>query len=130
MGKRLTIELGTKQVAVSLNDTAVAQALAAAAPFEAVSNRWGDEVYFATPVEADGQEAAAETVAPGAVGYWPPGRALCLFFGPTPLSEAGTIRPASPVAVIGQLGDHAAEVLAEVDDGQPVRVSLAAATDS
>ena len=39
----------------------------------------------------------------GDVGYWPPGQALCLFFGPTPASHDDEIRPASPVNVIGRI---------------------------
>jgi hypothetical protein len=39
----------------------------------------------------------------GELGYWPPGRAFCIFFGPTPASRGDEIRPASAVTVIGQL---------------------------
>jgi len=129
MGKRLSIRLGTTQVTVALNESATARALAAAAPFEATSNRWGDEVYFGTPVEGEPREATAETVAVGAVGYWPPGRALCLFFGPTPLSGAGEIRPASAVALVGEMTAEAGQTLADVTDGEAVAVTLLATAD-
>lgn len=129
MGKRLAIRLGTTQVTVALNESATAQALAAAAPFEATSNRWGDEVYFGTPVDGEPREATAETVTLGTVGYWPPGRALCLFFGPTPLSAAGEIRPASAVALVGEMAAEAGAALADVRDGEPVEVTLLATVD-
>lgn len=38
----------------------------------------------------------------GDVAYWIPARALCLFFGKTPISD-DFIRPASAVNVIGKL---------------------------
>ena len=48
----------------------------------------------------------------GAVGYWPPGRAVCLFFGQ---------QPVSPVNIIGVLeGDPA--LLGAVQEGQVVRL--------
>jgi hypothetical protein len=39
----------------------------------------------------------------GAVAFWPPGQAICLFYGLTPMSTGDEIRPASPVNVIGQI---------------------------
>ena len=39
----------------------------------------------------------------GDLGYWPPGKAFCIFFGPTPASCGSEIRPASPVNVFGKL---------------------------
>ena len=47
----------------------------------------------------DGQEV----VELGDLGYWPPGQAFCLFFGPTPASQGDEIRPASEVTVIGRI---------------------------
>jgi len=56
----------------------------------------------------------------GDVAYWIPGRAICLFFGKTPISE-DKIRPASTVNVIGKvLGDPLR--LKKVKDGERVFV--------
>jgi uncharacterized protein len=33
------------------------------------------------------------------VAYWPESRALCLFFGPTPISKDGKILACSPVNI-------------------------------
>ena len=49
----------------------------------------------------------------GTVAYWPPGSALCLFWGSTPISAPGEIRPASAVNVVGIL-DNDPNLLAEV----------------
>ncbi len=99
-------------------------ALARALPIEGTAERWGDEVYFAAAVEA-GPENPVETVAPGDLGYWPPGKALCIFFGPTPASRhPGEIRPASAVNPVGRVvGDS--RVFARVRDGDRIVVRAA-----
>jgi hypothetical protein len=99
-------------------------ALSQALPLKARARRWGKEVYFETPVVVD-LEKGAEVVEKGAIGYWPPGRALCLFFGPTPASKnPEEIRPASAVTVVGRiLADL--EILDGVKDGDPIEIVLA-----
>jgi len=99
-------------------------ALSQALPLKARARRWGKEVYFETPVAVD-LEKGAEVVEKGAIGYWPPGRALCLFFGPTPASKnPEEIRPASAVTVVGRiLADP--EILDGVKDGDPIEIVLA-----
>jgi len=96
-------------------------ALYQALPLKAQASRWGKEIYFATPVAVE-LEKGVDVVEKGAIGYWPPGRALCLFFGPTPASRhPGEIRPASPVTVVGRiLGDP--DVLDRVRDGDPIEI--------
>ncbi len=124
MGKRLSLRLGTASVSLWLNESQTAAALLAATPFEAAANRWGQEIYFATPVAGEAAEATAETVTLGEVGFWPPGSALCLFCGPTPLSVDDEIRPASAVVIVGRIEATAAELalLDEIADGTPVAV--------
>ena len=74
-------------------------------PIEAKANTWGDEIYFPIPVKV-GAENHSEVVQMGDLAYWPPGKALCIFFGPTPASWDSEIRPASPVNVIGRIVDN------------------------
>src|SRR5437773_6558791 len=75
-------------------------------PLEAKAETWGDEIYFGIPVRAEA-DRAKEVVALGDVGYWPPGHAFCVFFGPTPASRGDEIRPASPVNVVGRVSGDA-----------------------
>ena len=82
---------------------------------------WGDEIYFRIPVEQDLEDTAVEVVAVGDLGYWPTGRAFCIFFGPTPASRGDEIRPASALNLVGKvLGD--AKVFRAFQDGQLVRL--------
>jgi uncharacterized protein len=61
----------------------------------------------------------------GDLGYWEPGSAFCIFWGPTPASRGDEIRPYSPVTVFGRLlGDPKA--FGAFTSGAPVRVERAA----
>jgi len=41
----------------------------------------------------------------GDIGYWPPGQALAIFFGPTPMSTGSDPVPASEVNLVGRILD-------------------------
>ncbi len=103
---KMMIRVGSLSIEAELDDTPTAREITAALPIRTSFNTWGDEIYFAIPVEAELDESAREIVDLGDLGYWPPGNAFCIFFGPTPMSQAGEIRPASAVNIIGRvLGD-------------------------
>ncbi len=96
------------------------EALWNALPIEGSANRWGDEIYFEIPVVA-GLEEAQQAVSIGDVAYWPPGKAFCIFFGPTPASRGKEPCAASPVNVFARIvGD--ASVFRKVKDGDKVRI--------
>jgi uncharacterized protein len=100
---RIALRIGSLSMEAELNDTPTAQKIAAALPLRASFNTWGDEIYFAIPVDADLDDSAQDVVAVGDLGYWPPGKAWCIFFGQTPVSQPGKIMPASAVNVIGKV---------------------------
>ena len=103
---RLAIQIGTLSMEAELNETPTAQSIAAALPLRTSFHTWGDEIYFAIPVDAELDESAQDVVELGDLGYWPPGQAFCIFFGQTPVSQPGKIMPASAVNVIGKvIGD-------------------------
>lgn len=121
MTTQIRITAGSVQVIATLNDTNTASAVANALPIEASANTWGDEVYFGIPVDAD-LEDGQEVVEMGDLGYWPPGRAFCIFFGRTPASRGDEIRPASAVTVIGRVeGD--ATVFKQVQSGATISIA-------
>ncbi len=102
MPGRINIIAGEVEAHAQLNETELAQTIWDALPFEAAASTWGDEIYFEIPVKV-GNEAPQETVELGDLGYWPPGSAMCIFFGPTPMSQGDEIRPASPVTIWAKL---------------------------
>lgn len=101
--KKITIRIGAFTMEAELNDTPTAQQVVAALPIRTAFNTWGDEIYFAIPVNAKLDDSAQEVVNIGDLGFWPPGKAFCIFFGQTPASQPGEIRPASAVNVIGKV---------------------------
>jgi hypothetical protein len=106
---RIAIRIGTLSMEAELNETPTAQKITAALPLRTSFNTWGDEIYFAIPIDAALDDSAQDIVDLGDLGYWPPGKALCIFFGQTPVSQPGKIMPASAVNVIGKvLGDATA----------------------
>ena len=120
--RKITVTAGSVLVTATLNDSSTAEALWNALPLEASANTWGDEIYFRVAVQVDEEDGASDVVNMGALAYWPPGQALCLFFGPTPASRGDEIRAASAVNVIGSIeGD--ATVLKHVESGARVVVS-------
>ena len=98
-GRRITIKAGQVSATAVLHQTPAAEAIWRALPIEARANTWGDEIYFSIPVKADLEKDAKEVVESGDLGYWPPGTAFCIFFGPTPASRGNEIRPASAVNI-------------------------------
>lgn len=79
-------------------------AISEALPVEGDASKWGDELYFRTPIDAPEENGQVE-VPVGGVAYWPQGNALCLFWGPTPASVDETPRAASAVNLVAQIGD-------------------------
>jgi len=122
--RRILITAGQVSATAVLHDTATADAIWNALPIEARVNTWGDEIYFSIPVRAELEKNAQEVVHLGDLGYWPPGTAFCIFFGPTPTSHGDEIRPASAVNIVGKVqGDPKA--FKQVLDGAKVLIQRA-----
>ncbi|MFI5294398.1 MAG: cyclophilin-like fold protein [Thermodesulfovibrionales bacterium] len=90
-----------------LFETATAKAVAASLPIEVKPNKWGDEFYFEIPVRMPLDDSATTKVSVGDIGYWPPGNALAIFFGPTPMSKGPEPVPASEVNIVGRIAGDA-----------------------
>ena len=121
--RRIKITAADVVLEAELNRSRTADLVWDILPISATASTWGDEIYFSTPIRT-GEEDAVATVEMGAVAYWPPGRAICLFFGPTPLSVGDEIRPASPVNVIGSMEGDVGR-LASAPSGASVTIERA-----
>ena len=119
----MRISAGELTRVATLSSTATARAIWDALPLEARANRWGDELYFPVPVELE-EDDAQEGVRVGDVAYWPPGHAICIFWGPTPASEGEGPRAASPVHVFGHITTDPA-AFGSVGSGSVVRLEQA-----
>ena len=102
-----------------LNDSRTAEAILQALPIQGTVNRWGDEIYFSIPVNASIEPTASDLVEVGDLAYWPPGKAFCIFWGPTPASRGDEPRAASPVNVFGHVPDGC-DAFGSVDHGAKI----------
>jgi hypothetical protein len=108
---RIVAEQANVSMTATLNESETAKKLLKLLPFDSRAQTWGEEVYFETPLHAPEESPHAE-VTSGAVAYWPPGHAFCIFFGQ---------QPYSPVNLLGTL-DSDAKLFARVKSGQKIRL--------
>ena len=120
MKRQIRIKACSMIVVAELYNTKTAEAIWQALPFNSKVNTWGDEIYFRIPVKME-LEAGQEIVDFGDLGYWPPGSAFCIFFGPTPASNKNEIRAASAVDIFGKVLDDA-KVFKDIKDGEQIVV--------
>lgn len=107
MPNKIKIIVGACSLEAELTDTACAKAIYNHLPLEAQPNEWGDEFYFAIGLKMPPDETATTKVKVGHIGYWPPGAALAIFFGRTPMSTGPDPVPASEVNIVGVIKDDA-----------------------
>ncbi len=88
------------------------EAVSRVVPFKSTAKTWKEEVYFETPI-ASLAGTEVRRVERGRVYFWPPGRAMCMFYG---LSQIYT-----PGIEIGTLVDPPNR-LVNVSDGDEVEV--------
>ncbi len=124
MERKIKISSGDVEVFALLYDSVTADMIWDSLPYKEDTHVWGNEIYFTVPVNTNIEKEALEIVANGDLGYWPTGAAFCIFFGATPISREGEIRPSSAVNVFGKIeGDTS--VLKKVLSGNKVLVEKA-----
>jgi hypothetical protein len=123
MPQSVKILIGDLILEAEFFETPCAQAIVATLPIEAHPSEWGDEFYFDVPVDMPPDETATVRVKAGDIGYWPPGNALAIFFGPTPMSTGSDPVPASEVNLVGRIIGDAA-LLKKFKGAKVIRLSL------
>ncbi len=122
--KQIIISIGGIDLRAELFETQCSSAIADILPIEAVPEEWGDEFYFNIPLQFILDETATTNVKIGDIGYWPPGRSLAIFFGPTPMSQGIDPVPASEVNLVGRIIDDA-RVLKKAKGTKKIIIRLA-----
>ena len=92
-------------------------------PFSVSLNLWGEEIYTSESPIVQNEENSMSVVSLNDVAYWPTGKAICLFYGPTPIGNVGEITPASPVNKIGRILSSDKKILSNVE-GKTATFSL------
>lgn len=114
--------MGDYSVQARLHDTPAADAVWQALPLRVSVSVWGDEIYAGIGVDVDLPDDATDVADVGDLAIWPPGRALCIFFGPTPASRGAEPRAASPIAPVGQIENPDVPALRRVRSGATLTV--------
>jgi len=89
-------------------------------PFSVTAHIWGEEIYTDESPITQPEENAKDLVNLNDVAYWPNGKAICLFFGPTPIGKKGEIKPYSPVNVIGKIINPDKNILSKMNEGAKI----------
>jgi hypothetical protein len=124
MAEQIRIVSGEVELKAELNESVSAEVLVKKLPLELRMSRWGDEYYGDCGVSVEEGSEARELMEVGEVAIWPPGSALCIFFGPTPASTGEEPRAASKVNPIGRISSGA-EALKKLGPSIQVRVESA-----
>ncbi len=101
-----------KEISIELDDSRspkTVQAILDNLPVEINITKWGDELYTERTQILANEENAKREVDYLDVAYWPAGNALCIFYGPTPISRDGQILAYSPVNIVGKINPHGNE---------------------
>jgi hypothetical protein len=103
MPQKIVIDISGRTLEAELSDSKAAQVISSSLPLTAQMSRWGGEYYGSIGIDISQDGTARDIMEVGEIAYWPPGKALCIFFGPTPASTDGRPRAASPVLPVGRM---------------------------
>ena len=112
-----------ENITIELDDTSSPKTCASflkSLPFSVTAHIWGEEIYTDESPIIQSEENAKDLVNLNDVAYWPNGKAVCLFFGPTPLGKKGEIKPYSPVNVIGKIINPDKNILSKMNEGTKI----------
>jgi hypothetical protein len=123
MLRKLKMTIGGIDITVELFDTPTADAIYGSLPFASTANRWGEEVYFSTPISVPKEPDARAVVEAGEMAFWTEGDAIAIGFGPTPISQGTEIRLASPTNIWGRALEDVC-ILSSVPEGAPISVAI------
>lgn len=78
--RQASLMLGKVKVTVDWFVNPVAQSLWEAMPLSGTAERWGEEYYSDVGIKLDTNKGVTDMTI-GDVAYWPPSKAICVFFG-------------------------------------------------
>jgi hypothetical protein len=119
----IKIRIGELELSAELNDSPSAKKLISLLPLEFSMSRWGDEYYGDCGIKVGLSHDARDVMEVGELAIWPARNALCIFFGPTPVSKGNEPRAVSSVNPVGRLIDSP-EVLKKLGSFIHVRVEI------
>ena len=103
MEKKIKMRFQDREVAAVLSGSTTAARFYDLLPLEITMQRWGDEYYGDCGLQTGAESDARADMEVGEIAIWPGGSALCIFFGPTPVSTSEKPKAISPVNPIGMI---------------------------
>ena len=94
--KKIILKFKDKNLILNLRDTPTAKLIYNALPFTSIVKKWGEEIYFETPVDAKLENNSRAVVEFGEIAFWNEGSAIAIGYGKTPVSNENEIRLISP----------------------------------
>jgi len=116
----IKIKFEKEEIECEIFETELGKKIYEKLPFNSKARLWGKEIYFEIPLSS-GIKNPKNEVEKGDIGYWPEGKCMCLFFGPTPVSKGEKIIPASSVEVIGKIKSDL-KILENIKSGERIIV--------
>jgi len=116
----ITQSVGELSAEITSENPETAKIFLEALPMEGDATRWGEEIYFKIPVEAEAENQRDEMEV-GDIAYWVSGESIAIFFGPTPVSDGEKPKAYEPVNVFAKINGDAT-ILTKVKDGEKVRL--------
>ena len=117
----MKIRINNSAYSVELFNTPTAKAISAKLPLSGNANVWGNEIYFSIPVKCELEPDAKDILEVGDLTYYPPLQAICIFFGPTPMSTDEKPVAAGAVNIFGKIICET-EALQMVKQGDKVEI--------
>ena len=103
MANKIKIKAGGNEFTAVLNESETAKKFHELLPLKISMQRWGDEYYGDCGLNVDTESDARADMEVGELAIWPSGSALCIFFGPTPVSTSDKPKAISPINPIGNI---------------------------
>ena len=94
--KNIILKFKDKELILNLRDTPTANIIYDSLPFSSTVKKWGEEIYFETPVNIELEDNARAVVEFGEIAFWNEGSAIAIGYGKTPISKENEIRLISP----------------------------------
>jgi hypothetical protein len=102
MSRKIKLTIGGISFTAELNDSMTARSIWEALPIKGRGDLWGKEIYFGIGLTIPSENPRVD-FDPGELAYWPPGKAFCIFWGPTPASTGERPRAASACNPVGKI---------------------------
>ena len=119
--KKIILKFNNKELILKLRNTQTAELIYNALPFRSKVNRWGEEIYFDTPLNIDLDTNARSVIEYGEIAFWSAGSAIAIGYGKTPASLGDEIRLISPANVWADC-EFEKEYIHSIKEGETVSV--------